>query len=472
MGTVWKYKSEIYNKLSGDVRCDVVVVGGGLAGILTAYSLSRAGLKTVLLEAECIGNGQSRGTTAKITLCHGGNLAHIENTFGHDAAELFVKKHFGAIETFEKMIREENIECGFERLPTYLYALYGERHVRREWETTEKFGIPCELTKKTELPFEIALALKYENQAQFDPLRFMIGLIHGFDVYEYTRAVGIKTDGVVCENGTVTAKHVIIATNYPILCHMKGMFPLKLHRKTAHVCLFDNCRKLNGMYIGVDGGYNYRSCEEGLIVSGETHVSGLGSGGSYERIKKNTLSHFRTARPLMEWSAEDAESVDGLPYIGRLDMYEGNVYVIAGFGTWGMTNSMVASELICDLVCGRSNEAEKLYSPSRLKMNSASDELTQGVSRAINGVVLSRFKASAELSDVPLDFGMIVRHKGKKTAVYKDKNGGIHTSSPYCPHLQCELSWNDDDKTWDCPCHGSRFDIDGNLIAGPADKGI
>ena len=473
METIWRYNiCTDGKKLSGDVKCDTVVVGGGLCGTLTAYTLSRAGLKTVLLEAGKLGSGQSRGTTAKITLCHGDKLSQIENSFGTDAVMRYVRGEMASIQRYERIIKEENIDCNFERLPAYLYALYGERHIRREFETAQKCGLECELTRSTELPFEVSLALKIDGQAQFDPISFIGGIMNGFDVYEETRAVELFSDGVICDDGKVTAKHVIIATNYPALCDVRGLFPLKLHREMAHVCTFGNTDKLNGMYIGIDGGYNYRSFGDELIVSGESHVSGLGSGGAYERIRKSTLSHFSGATVGKGWSAEDSESLDGLAYIGKLKSNKTSVYVATGFGTWGMTTSMTAADLICDLVCGRNNDLAGLYSPSRFKMDSSADELADGVTRAVKDIAFSRLRNSDEADGIPRDFGMIVRHKGRKSAVYKDKNGELHVSEPYCPHMKCELKWNDDDKTWDCPCHGSRFDFDGNLISGPSEENI
>ncbi len=473
MKTIWNPETEKQIKtLTGDLKCDAVVIGGGLCGVLTAYKLNRAGLHTALLEAERIGGGQSTGTTAKITVCHDEILSHIEKSFGTDSAMAYARGETLSIDEYERITEEENIDCSFERIPAYLYSLYGQRRVMREFDTAHRCGVSCTLTKETELPFEVELAARFDGQAQFDPLRFMKGIVGGLDVYENTRALNIDGNRVVCENGNVTAKYVVIATNYPVLLDMKGLFPVKLHRKMAHVCTFGGYKALEGMYIGIDGGYNYRSFGNELIVSGESHVSGLGNGGTYERIRKSTLSHFSGVTVGKGWSAEDSESLDGIPYIGRVSGGKENVYVATGFGTWGMTTSMTSATLLCDLICGRKNECEKLYSPSRFKMNSSADELTDSVSRAVDGVILSRLKETKETSDIPVDYGMIVRYKGKKSAVYKDKNGVLHVSDAYCPHMKCELNWNDDDKTWDCPCHGSRFDFDGNLISGPSKEDI
>ena len=473
MKTIWNNVTEKpFKSLSEDEKCDVAVIGGGLCGVLTAYRLSKSGLHTILLEAEKIGSGQILGTTAKITVCHDEIFSRIENSFGTDSAMAYAEGELYSIDEYERIVEEGSIDCSFKRLPAYLYSLYGERQLMREYDIARRCSASCELTKETELPFEVALAVKFHNQAQFDPVRFMKGILGEIEVYENTRVLELDGSRVVCKNGTVFAKHVVVTTNYPHLCDMKGLFPLKLHRKMAHVCTFGNCKDLSGMYIGIDGGYNYRSFGDELIVSGESHVSGKGNGGAYERIRKSTMSHFRGATVGSSWSAEDSESLDGIPYIGRIKSHHGNIYVATGFGTWGMTTSMTASILLCDLICGRKNPGEKLYSTSRFKMNSSADNLTDSVSRAIDGVLVSRIKETKETADIPIDFGMIVRYKGKKAAIYKDKSGELHISEPYCPHMKCELSWNDDDKTWDCPCHGSRFDFDGNLISGPAEENI
>lgn len=473
--TLWKSSANRaeYPTLDHDIICDAVVIGGGLCGMLCAYKLSRLGLKVALLEAERIGSGQTSGTTAKITVAHSNIYSRIADELGEHESEIYASAATHAIDEYEDIIMRENIDCGFSRLSSYLYTLYGERLIYKEYDAARRAGLSCGIEKSVELPFEVACALKFPNQAQFNPIKFLHGIAHGFEIYENSRALEIHDGKIICENGSVSAKFIITATNYPLFGDLKSMFPIRLHRRMAHVYTFSGVPAMQNMYIGIDGGYNYRSSDDILIVSGENHVSGEGTGGAYERLKDSTLSSFKNAVPYIHWSAEDSVAIDKIPVIGRMHSTGGDILTCCGFMTWGMTSSMVAADIISDTVCGRGNPAASLFTPKRFHASASMDELGGMVSRAASGIIGASFKVpEEELAELRRGEGAIVRYMGQKYAAFRDENGAVHLSDPRCPHLKCELCWNGDDRTWDCPCHGSRFDIDGRLLTGPAEHSV
>ncbi len=474
MNSIWSedVKRKAFPTLKDDLTCDVLVVGGGLCGVLTAHKLSLSGLKVVLLERDRLGSGQSALTTAKATLAHGEIYSKISREFCKSAAEIYAECGRLAIEEYRKIVKSEHIDCELEMQSAYLYSLYGERHVMAEYEAAKEAGVNCSVVYDTTLPFEVKAAVKYPSQCVFHPLKLIYGLTRGFDIYESSPVTQISGGKAFCPGGSVSAKSIVIATNYPSAGDTKLLFPLKLHRKMAHVCAFSGVAHLGASFIGIDGGYNYRSYGDTLIVSGENHVSGEGVPGAYERITRDTETHFKGARFLKSWSAEDSTTVDTLPYIGRIKSGENDLLVATGFRTWGMTMSMTAACLLRDLILGHHNPAEELFSPSRLKLSAASG-LGGMITRSAKGIIASRLTLPEdELGKLPRGTGKIVMHMGKKVAAYVDDEGNPHVCEPYCPHRKCELKWNFDDKTWDCPCHGSRFDVDGSLLTGPATRKI
>ncbi len=474
MNTFWNdnISKKDFPALKEDISCDALVVGGGLCGVLTAYKLNKSGLRVVLVEKETLGSGQSSLTTAKITLAHGEIFNTIRKNFGDEATKIYAKCGLDAIDDYRKIIKNERIDCDFKSQCAYLYSLYGERHVKTEYEAAVAAGVHCSIVYDTTLPFEIKAAIKFPSQAVFHPLKFIYELSRGLEIYENTNVLEFSAGKVVCENGTITAKNIIITTNYPSVGDLKLLLPLKLHRKMAHACAFSGTGDLGAMFIGIDGGYNYRSHGDTLIVSGENHVSGEGVPGVYERIIQDTKKNFPEAELITSWSAEDSTAVDILPYIGKFRSGQVDLFTATGFRTWGMTMSMTAATLIRDIILGQDNPATELFSPSRFKFSSA-EGLGGMVSRTAKGIIASRFSLpEEEVGKLGRGCGKIVMHMGRKVAAYVDEDGNVHTCEPYCPHRKCELKWNSDDKTWDCPCHGSRFDYDGNLLTGPATKNI
>lgn len=473
MESIWQKENNqhVFSSLRDDLTCDAAVVGGGLCGVLCAYMLYKAGLKTVLLEAERLGSGQSSLTTAKITSSHGSVYSKIAKYFGKDMARLYGEACDTSIREYAKTVAAEKIDCDFEMLPCCLYSLYGRNLIASEYEAASYAGLNCSITNETSLPFYVESALRFENQAQFHPIKFINALAENLHVYEHSRVTELRGDRLICKDGSVKARYVVIATNYPILGDARDMFPVKLHRKMAHVCAFEGSSHLHEMYVGADGGYNYRSYKDILIVSGENHISGLGTGGAYERIIKSTSMHFEGTSPTLHWSAEDSETTDHLPHIGHMKGKDSDFFMATGFGTWGMTTSMTSAMIIRDMICGKENKSSELFSPKRFKMNASAEELSDAIARSTKGIALSRLKVPEdELSDLPHGEAKIIRHMGRKIGAYRDENGNIHKIDPKCPHLGCELKWNGDDKTWDCPCHGSRFDMDGHLLNGPAQR--
>ena len=472
VNSIWQNekRKNHYPALEGDISCDAAVIGGGLCGILCAYKLSSAGLDTVLIEKNSIASGQSAYSTAKVTLAMGKLLSDIASSHGEKAAVIFAKSIDKAVSDYEKLISEENICCSFEKLPCTLYSVNDTDTLAKIRDLTEKAGIRHEYGTSTQLPFKTAGTLKYENSAQYDPVAIISALAERLTVYENSQVTGYEKGRVICENGSVTAKYTVVTTNYPAPSVVGGIFPYLLHRRMAHACAFTGAETLYEMYVGADGGYNYRSFGDRLIVSGEGHISGLGKGNAYQRIEDSTRDNYKNAELVTRWCAEDCESTDHLPYIGRLG-HRGELFFAGGFGTWGTALSMVSAELIQDLICGRENPAAALFSPGRFSLSASGSELMKTVVRAVDGIVLSKLRpAEGDVSQLEMGDAMIVNYRGRKTGAYLDTERKLHLVGPVCPHKKCLLRWNSDDLTWDCPCHGSRFDPDGKLLTGPAER--
>lgn len=474
MDTLWLHTVNLPEReqLKDDISCDAVVIGGGMCGLLTAYTLSRRGLKTVLLEADRVAKAQTAATTAKITSAHSLIYDRIENSFGEEAAKIYAYSSETAIDEYRKIVEGENIDCDFETKPAYIYSLYGERKIQREYEAASRAGLKCGVTGETGLPFSVKSAIRYENQAQFNPLKFAEGISNKINIYENSRVTEIKDGLAITEYGSVKAKNIVIATHFPHI-NFPGFYFIKMHREMAHVCAFKDSGAVDGMYLGIDGGYSYRNYGDYLIVAGENHLSGKGIGGAYERISEKVSSYYPDSKLCYSWSAEDCMTLDSMPYIGRFSRKSGRMFVASGFMKWGMSSSMVAATLISDMICGSENPAIDLFDPNRFNMRASFEELTATAARSFSGVT-SRILSvpDEELRDVRTGEGKIVRYMGKKVGAYRDDDGQVHFVSIKCPHLGCELSWNSDDKTWDCPCHGSRFNYNGEAIFGPAENDI
>ena len=452
--------------LSGDLETEAAVIGGGLTGILTAALLTEAGVSAVVLEADRTGFGQTGNTTAKVTAQHGALYRQLEP----DAARRYAQAHQAAIEAYQRMIQDRRISCGWERLPAYLYSVEEENVLEEEFAAQERAGLPVELTGETGLPFPVKGAVRCDRQAQFHPLRLLYTLADKLSIYEHTRVLEADGDTLRTEGGTVRARHIIFACHFPFV-NVPGYYFMRMHQERSYVAAVTGAGKLPGMYYSVDaGGLSLRSAGETLLVGGGGHRTGENrGGGKYEALERSAALLFPDGKPAARWSAQDCMTLDGMPYIGQFSAGTPNWYVATGFGKWGMTTAMVAAQLLRDQILGQENAWTELFSPQRFTPAASASALVENSVHAVRDLTRELLApARGAAAALPPDHGGVVELDGRKLGVYKAPDGTLYAVEARCPHMGCQLEWNPDEKSWGCPCHGSRFDLGGRLLSGPA----
>lgn len=476
--SVWSKTTRIPEQkiLFGDKETEVVVIGAGMTGILTACFLQQAGRKVIVLEAGQIASGQTKNTTAKITSQHGRIYSQLKKDYGVGAARLYAKANEAAIAAYQRIIDKKHIECHFERLPSYLYSTCEKDALRDEAKLAASFGIHAYYTEETELPFDIAGAVCFENQAQFHPLEFIKALAKDLTIYEQTKVLSVKGHCIETSRGNVTAKHIVFATHYPIV-NVPGFYFIRQHQERSYVLAVSNVKPLGGMYYSMDqGGLSLRMEGDVLLLGGGGHRTGKravhGKEG-YEFLRQAADKYYPEHRETACWSAQDCMSHDNLPFIGKYSLFRPYWYVATGFKKWGMTEAMLSAMILCDQICGVKNPYEKLFTPKRLHLRAGIAALLTDIGVSVKGLVKGTFHIPFNnISDVKPGQGKIVRIGLRRYGCYKEQTGKIHKIPVRCPHMGCELEWNGEERTWDCPCHGSRFDIDGKRIDDPAQANL
>ena len=430
MGSVWKetVNMKAFPTLERDLHVDVLIIGGGISGVLTAYLLEKAGVNYALCEAETIGSGTTKNTTAKITSQHGLIYEKLIRTFGEQKAKLYYRANEEALDAYRTLCGE--IDCDFEQKDNYIYTLDDDGKIEKEMRALKKLGIPAARVRALPLPFETAGAVRFSNQAQFHPLRFLSGISEGLRIFEHTRVRELKKtkDGITANtsSGTVLANRVIVATHFPFL-NKHGAYFIKQYQHRSYVLALEHTPEFDGMYLDDDEkGLSFRNYRDLLFIGGGSHRTGK-NGGGYRELRSIADRLFPKVTVRNAWAAQDCMTLDSVPYIGRYSAGTEGLYVATGFNKWGMTGSMTAAKLLCDLLTGTKNPYEELFSPSRTMLRP------------------SLFSNAAE-------------------ALW----GLIKPTVPRCPHLGCALHWNEEEHSWDCPCHGSRFAKNGALIDNPA----
>lgn len=474
MKSVWEKEVEIGKResLEGDLEADVAVIGAGMAGILTAFALKCQGKNVVVLEADRIGSGQTGKTTAKITAQHGLIYHKLIRHYGVEKAAVYARANKVAIDAFEWIIKERKIDCQFKRVPAYLYSTTDDKKLKQEVRAAEALGIRAHFTMETELPFEVKGAVCFEDQAQFQPLMFLKEIAKELKIYEKTEVMGVKGHRIETEKGNVTAEHIVFATHYPIT-NIPGFYFLRQHQERSYVLAISGVKKPEGIYYGIDKkGISFRSTEKALLLGGSGHRTGENKkGGAYEELKKAADQYFPDHEERARWSAQDCIPHDSIPFIGKYSIFRPYWYVATGFQKWGMTSSMLSAIIICDRICGRDNPYGRFFKPQRLHFFASLGPLLQDVGKSIKGLLKGFFHLPFKtLDSLPKGHGGIIRDGFRRWACYRDEQGEIHKISPRCPHMGCELEWNPDELSWDCPCHGSRYDVDGRLLDCPAQK--
>jgi glycine/D-amino acid oxidase-like deaminating enzyme len=443
MKTIWNESVVIpaRNHLPGNLTVDTAVIGGGLAGILTAYYLSQAGKQTVVLEADRIGSGQTSGTTAKITSQHGLIYERLQNTIGKKEARLYASANQKAILEYERLIRARSIFCDFKKCSACLYSVSDSACLQRESKAAMEAGILSQFSKETELPFSVKGAIHFPNQAQFHPLKFLEAVSSLLTIYEKTPVRTVKQDKhqqiISTPYGNVFAKDVVFACHYPFPL-IPGYYFLKMYQKRSYVLALSNAQTLKDMYLGIDkNGLSFRSAKDLLLVGGYGHRTGKSVQNPYQALRRTSHFLYPSSKIQGHWSAQDCITLDHIPYIGRFSSQSPHWYVATGFQKWGMTSSMISAHLLTDLICGHSSVYESLFSPMRHHVRASAMEFLTHAMESGKGLL-----------------------------------SGIGPQNLRCPHLGCKLVWNPSENTWECPCHGSRFDCQGHLKNGPAQKNL
>lgn len=472
-------------KLDRDLETDVCIIGAGITGIATAYMLLNSGLKVCLLDKGEICSGVTENTTAKVTSQHGLIYKYLEDSFGLEFAGKYLKSNEEAIDIIEEIIKKEKIECDFERTDNYIYTCTEEylERIKDEVETVNKIGLKAEHIEDIKLPFKIKAGIKFPNQAKFHPLKYLYKIVdilkeNGVEIYTNTIVQNIKETGkfytIDADGNKIKAEHIVMATHYPIK-NFPGFHFLKMYQDRSYAIAIEPHSKIEkGMYISAESPVaSFRPINEDLlIIGGEDHKTGDNS-KDLDLCYKSIETYAREIYPSMEvryrWATQDCVSLDKVPYIGEFSKLMPKIYIATGYKKWGMTTSHVAAQIIRDKILGKENEYEQIYKATRMEPIKNYKEFGNMLKQTVYSLGINKLKMPEyKFEDIKKDSGGVVEYKGEKVGIYKSKDGKIFAIEPYCKHLGCELSWNNLEKTWDCPCHGSRYDYTGKLITEPA----
>ena len=425
MKSVWSdFELPAFPPLKGDTKTDVLIIGGGMAGLLTAYFLRQAGIRCIVAEAARIGSGTTQGTTAKVTVQHGLIYRKMVERFGAETAGLYLEANERAVYTFREMCREA--ECGWEDQDAFLYSPTDRGSLEAELEILQSLHHPAEYADNLPLPFPTIGAVRFPNQGQFHPLKFLNTLTKDLLIYENTPVREIRENFAVTDRGLIFADSFIVATHFPFL-NKHGSYFMKLYQSRSYVLALENIPIFPGMYRdAAETGLSFRHDGDTLLLGGGGHRTGK-QGGGWKELEEKAQEFYPGAVIRRRWAAQDCMSLDGIPYIGQYSKNTPNVFVAAGFNKWGMTSSMVSAKILTDLVQRKPNPYADIFSPSRSML-----------------------------------------HRQLGINILESTKNLLIPTVPRCPHLGCALKWNKAEHSWDCPCHGSRFEEDGSLIDNPA----
>ena len=430
MDSIWFKTAEKprFVSLKENARVDVLIIGGGIAGILCAYKLKNAGVDCMLVEADEICGGITKNTTAKLTLCHGLIYDKMIRRFGEQRARLYAEAQSKAIKEYARLCKE--IDCDFEMRDNYVYALFDRQKIEKEVVALNSIGVKAVFSQAKELPFSAAGAVRVKDQAQFHPLKFLYEIARNLPIYEHTKVTELKPNTAIANKCAVSFNKLIIATHFPML-NKHGLYPLKLYQHRSYVIALKGVQNVDGMYVDEsDTGLSFRNYGNFLLLGGGGHRTGK-QGGCWQELEDFAYKHYKNIEIVGRWATQDCMTLDGISYIGQYSKSTPDVFVATGFNKWGMTNAMVAADILCDLVQGKANPYAAVFDPSRTFLR------PQLAVNAFDAVV-----------------------------------GLLTPTTPRCPHLGCALKYNRAEHTWDCSCHGSRFTKDGQLIDNPATDDI
>ncbi len=426
MDSIWEKDAQMprFFQLDGDLTTDVLVIGGGLPGLLCAYQLTQAGVDCALVEQNRLMQGVSGRTTAKITAQHGLIYHKLLEKFGKEKAKLYYQANADALATFRSLA--EGMGCDFSQQTNYIYQTDGVDKLGRELDACQQLGIPAQWEDSLSLPFSVAGAVSFAGQAQFHPLKFAAHIAKQLKIYENTKVLEFLDNRVKTSRGDITAKKIIVATHFPLL-NKHGAFFLKLYQQRSYVIALENAGQVDGMYLDcAENGLSIRTAGAYLLLGGGGHRTGK-QGAGWKLPQWAAKEYYPQGKIVARWATQDCMTLDGMPYIGRYSKATPDLYVATGFQKWGMSTSMVAASILTDLVQGKENPYAPMFSPQRS-----------------------------------------ILHKQLLCNTLETTVNLLRPTKPRCPHLGCALRWNEAERSWDCACHGSRFDENGKVLNNPA----
>ena len=476
-----------YPSLASDLEVDVAVVGAGITGLTVAYLLAREGRSVAVLDSKRIVRGVTGYTTAKLTAGHGLVYRDLIDSFGQERARVYAESNQAAIARVRELTSELGIDCDLERASNYVYGESPEEveRILAEVEAAQRLGLPASFVSETPLPYDVAGAIRLDDQAQFHPRKYLLPLAAAIEraggrIFEETRALAVD-EGSPCQvrtsRGAVRARDVVLASHIPFLD--RGLFFTKVHphRSYALAARVDPDRIPDGMFL--NAGTPTRSVrsilhdgERLLLVGGDGHKPGEEphTGQRYKNLEEFARRFDPNADVTHTWSTQDYLSVDKVPYVGQLRRRSRHVFVATGFGKWGMSNGTVAATILADLVLGRENGWLELYDSKRVEARASARKFVSENAHVARHFVGDRVRPPGDRAAEELrpGEGTVVRRGGRLVAVSRGEDGALTSLSAVCTHLGCVVAWNPAERSWDCPCHGSRFAADGTVIQGPA----
>lgn len=424
MKSVWMdFPMPQFSPLDGSCHTDVLIIGGGMAGLLCAYQLQNVGIHCVVAEANTIASGITANTTAKLTSQHGLIYHKIEKKYGLEAAQIYLQTNQQALSAFANLCT--HMDCDYEKQPHHIYSLRSRALLEKEMTVLQTLRFPAVFRDEVSLPFPTLGAVAFPDQAQFHPRKFLAAIAKSLTIYENTPVLRLENGIAITPGGTIAAEKVIVATHFPFL-NKHGSYFMKLYQQRSYVLALEGAA-VPGMYLDEqENGLSFRTYGDVLLFGGCGHRTGK-QGGGWQSLEALAREYYPGCTVTHRWAAQDCMSLDGIPYVGHYSAKTADLYVATGFNKWGMTGSMAAAQMLTDQLLGRENPCLSLFSPSRSMLH-------------------SQFAVNLLESTTNL----------------------LTPTVPRCPHLGCALKWNRQEHSWDCPCHGSRFTEDGHLLDNPA----
>ena len=487
----WLQSEQLTNfqQLHKDIHTDVVIIGAGITGITLAHLLTQSGVKVVLLDADRIMNGTTGHTTAKVTVQHGLIYDKLIKQIGVEKAKLYFEANNQALDFVKNTVSQCKIQCDFSEQDAYVYTNKDEymEELVKELEAYKQIGINGELVNDLPISIPVKRAIVVRNQAQFHPVKYLNHLVeemmkNGCIVIEETTAINIDYSTpkkvLTNRNHEIKAKKVVIATHFPFY-DLKGLFFARLEPQRSYVVAARSKQNYQGgMYISAESPTRsirstpVKDGEHLLLIGGEGHKVGQDADmmNNYEILSQFTSEHFQVEDFPYRWSAQDLVTMDDVPYVGNITENEQDVYVATGYAKWGMTNGTAAALLLSDMILGRDNQYTNLYSPSRFSLNPTLKKLVSTNLDVAKHLIKGKLENPERTKeDFQQNEGGVILHNGKRAGCYKDEQGIVHIVDTTCSHLGCEVAWNNSERSWDCPCHGSRFSYKGEVLEGPAE---